>query len=101
VTPSRTAIERAFELAQSGRFSSATQLRQAVSAEGYSAAQITGPALMRQLRDLIGAAKTGARPVVSADTHKPEIELHEGDPTAEASSIHRGISRRLLRPDHG
>jgi hypothetical protein len=56
----KTAIERAFELARTGKFANASEIKRAVSAEGYSAAQIDGPALMRQLRDLVREAR--ARP---------------------------------------
>jgi hypothetical protein len=55
--PNMTAIERAFELARSGRFSNASEVKRAVAAEGYSASQIEGPALMRQLRELIQSAR--------------------------------------------
>lgn len=57
---SKTAVERAFELARSGKFANASEIKRTVSAEGYSAAQIDGPALMRQLRDILREAR--ARP---------------------------------------
>jgi hypothetical protein len=59
--PNKTAIERAFELARSGQHENASAVKRAVAAEGYPAAQIEGPALMRQLRDLIQQA-AAARP---------------------------------------
>jgi hypothetical protein len=49
----KTAIERAFELARSGAFKSVSQVKAAVSAEGYPAAQLVGPMLMRQIRELL------------------------------------------------
>ncbi|MHA6298528.1 hypothetical protein [Devosia sp. CAU 1758] len=45
-----TALERAFALANSGRFHSVTDIRSALKAEGYSLEQITGGALLKQLR---------------------------------------------------
>ena len=53
----KTPIERAFEMARSGRYQSASEIKRAVSAEGYAAAQIEGPMLMRQLRELIQQAR--------------------------------------------
>jgi arginine repressor len=53
--PNTTAIERAFEIAKSGRFTTTSDLKRALSAEGYSTEQITGSTLMRQLRALMAA----------------------------------------------
>lgn len=53
MNPNRTALERAFELAASGRFSTGSEIKQVLIKEGYSVAQITGPTLMRQLRKMI------------------------------------------------
>lgn len=54
---SKTAIERAFELAESGGPNSITEIKRALDSEGYSSAQILGPTLMRQLRKIIQAAR--------------------------------------------
>ena len=54
---SKTALERAFELARSGRFATAGEIARAVSGEGYSASQLEGPSLRRQLTGLIKEAK--------------------------------------------
>jgi hypothetical protein len=56
--PNKTALERAFELARSGRYANVELIRRAVSAEGYFQAQIEGPELTRQLRAIIAAAAT-------------------------------------------
>lgn len=48
-----TILERAFELAQSGKFQRLTDLRNQLKAEGYVAQQIEGRALLRQLRALM------------------------------------------------
>lgn len=52
-----TALERAFELAGSGECRSTDEIRKRLNAEGYSGQQITGPTLLRQLRELCAAAK--------------------------------------------
>jgi hypothetical protein len=56
-----TALERAFDLAKSGTCADVGEVRKKLKAEGYSPEQLTGPALIRQLRDLCAAA---APPVV-------------------------------------
>ena len=53
-----TAVERAFELARSGRCAGVAQIRAQLKAEGHSGAQIWGPSLTRQLRALCNAAAT-------------------------------------------
>ncbi|WP_055045806.1 hypothetical protein [Devosia sp. A16] len=52
----KTALERAFELARSGRYPSVELIRRAVSAEGYAQTQIQGRELTRQLRSLIDSS---------------------------------------------
>ena len=60
--PNKTALERAFELAKSGRYATAGEIARVVSGEGYSAAQLDGPALRRQrgaiIRHAIETANT-------------------------------------------
>ncbi len=51
--PGKGAIERAFELARSGRFTSLGELKSAVSKEGYQADQLHGPSLGKQLREIM------------------------------------------------
>lgn len=67
IDTSKTALERAFDLARSGRFSSMTDIRTALAAEGYSTAQIDGPVLQRQLRGLMRDGKKDA----AGDDAKP------------------------------
>jgi hypothetical protein len=55
--PNKTTIERAFELAKSGKFRTPSEVKSALSGEGYRAEQISGPALMRQLREIIRVAR--------------------------------------------
>lgn len=52
----KSTLERAFELARSGRYATLAQLKQAVLAEGYDRKQLEGAALGRQLTALIKAA---------------------------------------------
>lgn len=56
----QTALERAFELARSGECHGTDEIRKRLNAEGYSGQQVTGPTLLRQLRDLCAKAKTEA-----------------------------------------
>ena len=53
----KTSLERAFELAKSGKFETIGDLRNALGREGYNAGQVDGPALRTQLRELILAAR--------------------------------------------
>jgi hypothetical protein len=55
----KTTLERAFELAKSGKVASVTHLRAQIKSEGYTQQQIDGPALGRQLRILIARARSG------------------------------------------
>ena len=48
-----TVLERAFELAKSGRFTRIDDLIVRLRAEGYSTVSVVGPMLLRQLRALI------------------------------------------------
>jgi hypothetical protein len=52
-----TALERAFQLAKSGDYASVPDIKRRMAREGYSIAQITGGALMKQLLSLIKAAR--------------------------------------------
>jgi hypothetical protein len=52
-----TALERAFQLARSGRVAGLTEIATSLNREGYSVRQIEGPLLKRQLSDLIKAAR--------------------------------------------
>jgi hypothetical protein len=52
-----TPLERAFQLARSGRVAGLRDIVNALRGEGYSADQIQGPILRRQLADLMKAAR--------------------------------------------
>jgi hypothetical protein len=53
-----SALERAFQLAQSGAYTSVHHIKQRLAKEGYSAEQVNGPTLLAQLRSLIAAARS-------------------------------------------
>jgi hypothetical protein len=55
-----TALERAFQLAESGECDSVPALKKRLQAEGYSTSQIVGRELSRQLRGLITVARAKA-----------------------------------------
>lgn len=55
-----TALERAFQLARSGRVAGLAEIITSLKRDGYSAIQIEGPLLKRQLADLIKAARKGS-----------------------------------------
>jgi len=52
-----SALERAFQLAKSGEVAGLTEIVTSLNREGYSASQIEGPLLKRQLANLIKAAR--------------------------------------------
>jgi hypothetical protein len=52
-----TALERAFQLARSGRVAGLTDIISSLKRDGYSTNQIEGRVLKRQLADLIKAAR--------------------------------------------
>ncbi|MEW5683536.1 MAG: hypothetical protein AB1942_01315 [Pseudomonadota bacterium] len=57
-----TTLERAFELARSGDCRSTDEIRKRLNSEGYSGQQVTGPTLLRQLRELCAAARPDEAP---------------------------------------
>lgn len=60
-TPRPTPLERAFALAADGRYLSAHEIKQQLKSEGFSTEQITGPALLRQIRELCISARKRPR----------------------------------------
>jgi hypothetical protein len=50
-------VERELHLAGSGRYASVPEIKKQMMAEGYSVAQITGRALLKQMLALITAAR--------------------------------------------
>ena len=47
-----TALERAFELARSGKCADVREIVKRLSDEGFMTQQVTGPTLLRQLREI-------------------------------------------------
>lgn len=53
-------IERAFQIAESGKVSTVEEIGRHLSREGYSSSVLTGPTLLKQLRERISANKPAA-----------------------------------------
>jgi hypothetical protein len=53
----KTALERAFELAESGTCDSIEDIRKQLKSEGFSLAQLMGASLMKQLREVIRTSR--------------------------------------------
>ena len=53
-------IERAFQIADSGKASSIDEIARHLGREGYSSAVLTGPTLLKQLRERIAAGRAAA-----------------------------------------
>jgi hypothetical protein len=53
----KSVLERAFDLAKSGEHETTETIKRQLAKEGYSAGQIFGPSLHKQLRGLIAAAR--------------------------------------------
>jgi len=62
-----TALERAFDLARSGECATVQDVRQRLKADGYSDAQVSGPMLTKQLRELCNAAAPAKEPEAETD----------------------------------
>jgi hypothetical protein len=60
-----TTLERAFDLARSGKFSSVQEIKKKLGAEGFYIGQVTGRSLTKQLNVLIrNAAAQGQIDIV-------------------------------------
>jgi hypothetical protein len=55
-TPTISSLERAFQLARSGQCRSTAEIVQVLKAEGRDERLVVGPALMRQMRELMREA---------------------------------------------
>ena len=60
--PTKTALERAFDMARSGQFINVGEIAAAVKREGYPDGQVDGRALRRQLAAIIKEARASAAP---------------------------------------
>jgi hypothetical protein len=54
----KTALERAFELARSGRYLRLEQLLRRLNNEGYLGEQVTGPVVRKQLNQAIKESRS-------------------------------------------
>lgn len=61
-----TVLERAFEIARSGRVSTMTELRLILKAERFTLTQVSGPFLTRQLTTLMREANRSTAETSSA-----------------------------------
>jgi hypothetical protein len=52
----QSTLERAFELAASGKFSQTGDIRKQLAKENFQVEQVSGGTLVRQLRDIMKAA---------------------------------------------
>jgi hypothetical protein len=68
----KTALERAFQLARSGRVAQVTDIITLLNREGYYGSQIEGRLLKRQLADLIKAAR-------NVNSNPPETRSVDND----------------------
>ena len=53
-------LERAFQLAATGRYDNVTQIKRQLDQEGYPTLQVSGPALFKQLKTEISYARRSA-----------------------------------------
>ena len=60
-------LERAFELAESGKYLTVEELIRVLSREGYSTRQVYGRSLRQQLNDLMLSAREKLRSVPATD----------------------------------
>lgn len=54
----KTALERAFELAASGTYASLSDVKARLKFEGYGSTSFVGPALNKQLRELVARSRS-------------------------------------------
>lgn len=66
----QTTLERAFELAQTGKCRTVTELRLKLRGEGFDVDQITGPKLLKQLNALLGSAQPDSAAETAAPSEK-------------------------------
>jgi hypothetical protein len=67
----KTTLERAFELAESGECGNVTNLRARLKSEGYDLRQLIGPALNKQLIQIMEKATTSTPPDLKARSAPP------------------------------
>ena len=83
-----TALERAFDLASSGKCLSVMDILLSLRAEGYSVDQLQGPALRHQLKELIEKALK-PMPKGSKGAKRPKIGKAGGAAKAKSTDSPR------------
>jgi len=84
-----SALERAFQLARSGRVAKVDDIRKQLKQEGYNESAVDGgPSLQSQLRELIKAA------------HLRPGALDENDRPKTALGVHCDLAARFPTMDH-
>jgi len=83
--PYKTTIERAFELARPGAFTTIAELVARLDAEGYDGRQIHGRTLRKELGDLIKEAnvlrtRDAIRAIIPELEKRPLIAFPRGEP---------------------
>jgi hypothetical protein len=76
-----TALERAFQLAETGVSASVSDIKTQLKREGYSDAQIIGPTLVKQLKALIevsAAVSHRRRGIEEVLQHRAEAQAEDG-----------------------
>jgi hypothetical protein len=58
----RSTVERAFELARSGKYTKLEHIARQLNDEGFHSSKLEGPLLLKQLRKLMEAATVEASP---------------------------------------
>lgn len=88
--PCPSPLERAFELARTGRFGTVDHISQHLKTEGYDLDQFMGPVLRRQLRQTLDDAVFGA---IRRTTTIPEgYSAHSSAQTSKTSSLRHSPS---------
>jgi len=72
MTPRKTTLERAFELAGSGACKNVTDLIKRLDRDGCESRQIQGPLLKKQLAGLIEEAKQRSRQPIPDDQERSQ-----------------------------
>lgn len=92
-----TELERAFQLASSGRYASMADIRKQLLLDGYSDNQITGKGLARQLQALIQTARRAPTRRDEAFHILPKRRPHaRGADLAKRQHTHDGVARKSI-----
>ena len=95
--PNKTAIERAFELAQVGLYSDVSEIKDRLRNEGYFTETVAGPTLRTQLKGLMEAAhiSRSSSPTSIAGTVVVATIKRARSPRADHSTAHGSSSKMV------